>query len=128
MRSSIDTSPSGTLNKKQFSLTGKLNVKAMASGRCRAPRWLKQPSGTGGVSGRLVTCSSRCTLVSAGQPGSAAGAASPRFRSVGCSADGSGRSGGLREHHRLSKVVPDHGVGAVARPGGAGNHSRTRLT
>ncbi|KAH6931472.1 hypothetical protein HPB50_024629 [Hyalomma asiaticum] len=47
MRSSIDTSPSGTLNKKQFSLTGKLNCEAKASGRCRAPRWLKQPPGRG---------------------------------------------------------------------------------
>ncbi|KAH6920703.1 hypothetical protein HPB50_028308 [Hyalomma asiaticum] len=47
MRSSIDTSPSGTLNKKQFSLTGKLKCEAMASGRCRAPRWLKQPPGRG---------------------------------------------------------------------------------
>ncbi|KAH6944885.1 hypothetical protein HPB50_005935 [Hyalomma asiaticum] len=47
MRSSIDTSPSRTLNKKQFSLTGKLNCEAMASGRCRAPRWLKQPPGRG---------------------------------------------------------------------------------
>ncbi|KAL1415244.1 hypothetical protein MTO96_029514 [Rhipicephalus appendiculatus] len=58
IKSSMGTSPSGALNKKQFSLTGRLLCAAiLVGGTACLPSWAAW-LGVG-----LVSCSLRCTLV-----------------------------------------------------------------